>query len=109
MIQMRELASELTLGRESQQTNGTQETPPIWNAKQIEYDYDSTPLSPGIEAILERESEETEQHRLLMEREELRERLVEKQAEMDRLNLESSSEGPWTPQESFTPRHAKEE
>ena len=107
MIQMRELASELTLGRESQQTNGTQETPPIWNEKQIEYDYDSTPLSPGIEAILERESEETEQHRLLMEREELRERLVEKQAEMDRFNLENSSP-PMEP-ESFTPRHAKEE
>jgi len=96
LTQMRELALDLTQGRESAQTNGTTETPPIWSVRQSEYDYDSTPLSPGIEAVLERELEETAQARLLREREELQRHLLEKQAEMDRLASEPSlQQGPW--------------
>ena len=94
--QMREMALGLTLGRESPSPNGQQETEPIWNGKQIEYDYDSTPLSPGIEAVLERENEETEQARLLREREELQRALIETQREWERSQLsDQSNPGPW--------------
>lgn len=89
------LVVDLTQGRESPQTNGSQETWPTLNERPSEYDYDSTPLSPGIEAVLAREEHETEQARLLREREELQRTLIEKQSELERLNLEQSSPGPW--------------
>jgi|SRR5208282_497726 len=89
------LVVDLTQGRESPQTNGSQETWPTLNERPSEYDYDSTPLSPGIEAVLAREEQETEQARLLREREELQRTLIEKQSELERLNLEQSSPGPW--------------
>lgn len=106
MQTMRELVVDLTQGRESQRPTGTPETLPTYSEKQIEYDYDSTPLSPGIEAILEREEEETEQHRLLREREELQRELIEKQALLDRETLPDQSPGPWN---GSSPKHAMEE
>ena len=105
--EMRGLVVDLTQGRESQRTSGEVETPPILSEKQIVYDYDSTPLSPGIEAVIAREDQETEQARILREREELQELLIEKQAEMDRLTLEQSSDpGPWSSNGS-DPKHAR--
>ena len=102
----RKMVVDLTQGRESLSPTSTLETWQMQSARPIDYDDDSTPLSPGIEAVLDREETETEQARILREREELQERLIEKQAEMDRLTLESSSEeGPWTNGDS--PRHAR--
>jgi hypothetical protein len=106
METMRQMALDLTQGRESLQPTTTPETSQTWSEKPIGFDYDSTPLSPGIEAVLAREEEETEQHRLLREREELQALLVEKQTEMDRLGLEDSSEGPWN---GSSPKHANSE
>lgn len=106
---MRQMALDLTQGRESQQPTTTPETWPTLNEKQIEYDYDSTPLSTGIEAVLEREDQEiqeTEQRRLMRERAELQAQLVETQSEMDRLGLEDSSPGPWN---GSSPKHAPSE
>lgn len=107
MEQTRQMVVDLTQGRESQRPTGTPETWPMPSEKLLDFDYDSTPLSPGIEAVLEREENETEQARILREREELQEQLIEKQAEMDRLHLEQSSqEGPWS-SNGDNPSHAK--
>lgn len=102
----RQMVSDLTLGRESQSQTGMPETWQMQSARPIDYDDDSTPLSPGIEAVLEREEHETEHHRLQTERRELQEQLAEKQAELDRLTLEQSSEtGPWS--NGSDPKHAR--
>ena len=94
--EMRGLVVDLTQGRESQRTSGEVETPPILSEKQIVYDYDSTPLSPGIEAVIAREDQETEQARILREREELQRQLRERQAALDEFDLSTQSEsGPW--------------
>ena len=106
MREMREMVVDLTQGRESQRVTGSPETSQMWNEKQIEYDYDSTPLSPGIEAVLEREMSETEEARLLREREELQRQLIEKQNEMERATLPDPSPGPWN---GSSPRHASSE
>jgi uncharacterized membrane protein YccC len=106
MKETRQMVVDLTQGRESQSQTGTPETWPTQSERPIAFDYDSTPLSAGIEAVLEREEMETEQARILREREELQERLIEKQAEVDRLRLEQSSqEGPWS--NGSGPQHAK--
>jgi hypothetical protein len=89
--EMRMMVADLTLGRESPNPTGQPETLPTWNERPSEYDYDSTPLSPGIEAVGAREEAEKEQERLLREREELQRSLIEKQNELDRFDLETSS------------------
>jgi hypothetical protein len=106
MHETRQMAIELTQGRESPNQIGTQETWPMQSERPIAFDYDSTPLSAGIEAVLEREDKETEQARILREREELQEQLIDKQVELDQFNLEQSSqEGPWS--NGSDPRHAR--
>lgn len=108
MEQTRQMVVDLTQGRESQSPTGTQETWPTQNERPPVFDYDSTPLSPGIEAVLAREETETEQARILREREELQEQLIEKQAELDRSRLEQSSqEGPWS--NGDNPSHARKD
>ena len=108
MEQTRQMVVDLTQGRESERTTGTPETLPTQSERQITYDYDSTPLSQGIEAVLAREKAETEQARILREREELQEQLIEKQAELDRSRLEQSSqEGPWS--NGDNPMHARKD
>jgi hypothetical protein len=103
----RRMVIDMTQGRESQSPISTPETWPTPNERLSAFDYDSTPLSPGIEAVIEREESETEQARILREREELQELLIEKQAEMDRLTLEQSSDpGPWSSNGS-DPKHAR--
>jgi hypothetical protein len=105
--EMHEMVVDLTQGRESQSPSGQPEILLTPNERLSDYDYDSTPLSPGIEAVIERESQETEQLRIAREREELQRQLMEAQAELDRFDLESSSEsGPWNGQ---SPRHANQE
>jgi hypothetical protein len=73
---------------------------PTFGEMQTTFDYDSTPLSPGIEAVLEREAEETEEGRLLRERAVFQERLAELQAEELRRQSQNgsadSSPGPWS-------------
>ena len=107
MRETRQMVVDLTQGRESASQTGMPETSPTWNERPIAFDYDSTPLSAGIEAVLEREEMETAQARILREREELQERLIEKQNELDRLQSETSSEdpGPWS--NGSDPAHAR--
>lgn len=108
MKETRQMVSDLTLGRESQRPTGTPETWPTPNERPLDFDYDSIPLSPGIEAVLEREEQESTQERLRRERQELQEQLIEKQAEMDRATLEQSSQGgPWS--NGSSPKHAVSE
>lgn len=105
--QFRETLVDLTQGRESPNQTGETETSPIWNERQIVYDYDSTPLSAGIEAVLERENQETEQARILRERDALQRDYIEAQAKLESFDLETSSEtGPWN---GSNPQHAKPE
>jgi hypothetical protein len=94
----RSLMELMMLGRpvpESQETLSTFSKP-----LPMEFDYDSTPLSPGIEAVMERELEEDQQEVLMRERIALQERMRELQAEEMRLkgHVESadSSPGPWS-------------
>ena len=105
--EMHQMVVDLTQGRESASPTGTPETSPIWNERPIAFDYDSTPLSPGIEGVLAREEEESEQARLLRERDELQRQVMERQEELDRFDLEQSSEsGPWN--NGAGPKHAAE-
>ena len=105
MRETRQMVVDLTQGRESQSQTGTPETWPMQSEKPLAFDYDSTPLSAGIEAVLEREEMETEQARIRRERADLQEQLIEKQAELDQFNLEQSSqEGPWS--NGSGPEHA---
>jgi hypothetical protein len=69
------------------------------------FDYDSTPLSPGIEAVMSREAEEDLQEALMRERAEYQQRIMELEREnlarLDRQEVEDSSPGPWSaPEES---------
>ena len=89
--EMRQMVVDLTQGRESPSPNGERATAPMPIERPLTFDYDSTPLSAGIEAVLAREAEETEQARLLREREELQALLIEKQTELDRASLAESS------------------
>jgi len=75
------------------------------NESSMSYNYDDTPLHPGIEAIEQREREErqeTLQARLLRERAALQAQLMEVDARRQALELSDSS-GPWTDQENQEP------
>jgi len=103
----RQMVVDLVQGRPQQMTTGTRETEQTPSELPLIYDYDSTPLSPGIEAVLAREDEETsetlERRRLQMERADLQERMMETQAKLDHDTLVQSSNG--STSESH-PRHA---
>lgn len=95
----RHLMETLMLGREQVETT----TPPSSTSLSeplTTFDYDSTPLSPGIEAVLDREVEEDQQALLLRERRVLQERLStlqEEELKMMALNgSEDSLPGPWS-------------
>ncbi len=91
----RALVERLVLGRESPPTIYSSPPQQSWNEKPIGFDYDSTPLAPGIEAVLARETIENEQSRLLKERADLQAKLREMATEADRLGLEDFLPGPW--------------
>ena len=63
------------------------------------FDYESTPLSPGIEGVISREVEEDQLAASMRERRALQERMAELQAEEQRLSgqstLDDLSPGPW--------------
>jgi hypothetical protein len=82
---------------------------PSLNEELTSYDYDSTPLSPGIEGVISRELEEDQQDRLMTERRVLQTRLAELQEEENRRLAQTGaadgSPGPWsqTPEQFGTP------
>lgn len=92
--EMRGMVVDMTQGR-SQQPTTTPEMQPMSNGNSLVFDYDSTPLPPGIEAVIEREETETEQGRLLRERDELQRALRLKQEEMLHFTSQDSSSEPW--------------
>lgn len=95
LSEMREMVVDMTQGRVSQRMNGERVTLPTPNESSIDYDDDSIPTHPGIEAVLAREANETELARLAREREELQRELMDKQDEMLRLQSDDSSGQPW--------------
>jgi hypothetical protein len=94
--EIREMVVDMTQGRRMQAT-GQQEIASILPASDPSYDFDSTPLAPGIEAILQREDEESLQRVLLRERAELMGRLAELDNKRRDLEMtDDSDNGPWT-------------
>jgi hypothetical protein len=91
----RQMVVDLVQGRPLPTTTGPSETAPTLNELPLIYDYDSTPLSPGIEAVLAREEAETteahEQARLRTERIALQEKMMQAQANLDRFESGQSS------------------
>ena len=87
--QTRLMALDLTQGRESANQNGPTEIWPTPSEKQIVYDYDSTPLSPGIEAVLAREDSESQHEATLRERALLQEQMMEAQAKLEHLDSQA--------------------
>lgn len=100
----RSLVLDLVQGRVEQQSS-PQVTVPTENERQITYDYDSTPLHPGILAVEEREAEEQLQEVSLRERRVLQERMaelarLEEEKKQILSDLEEASPGPWNGQGS---------
>lgn len=93
----RRLLEIMMVGREPSPT--PEDLPTFSRPQPMEYDYDSTPLSPGIEAVIAREVEEDQLAVLMRERIALQERMREIQADQERLTtqstLDDSSPGPW--------------
>ena len=98
MTQATRLMEIMMVGREA--TPAPEPPPRSSNGPPTEFDYDSTPLSAGIEGVLAREVEEDQLAVLQRERAALQERMRELQEEQrleqDRSTLEDSSPGPWT-------------
>ncbi len=96
----RRLVEILTLGRPPESLAPTETSSTSSIEQPGVYDPDSTPLSLGIEAILDREREEDEQLRLMRERAALQEKLRATTLEWQRLTDQSASEdsspGPWS-------------
>ena len=97
MTQATKLMEIMMVGREPGPAEAT--SPHSLNLVPTEFDYDSTPLSPGIENVLAREGDEDQLQASLKERAVLQERIRELQDEqilqMDRDTSEQSSPGPW--------------
>ena len=85
LSEMRELAVTLMQGRPSPSQSTSELQVP---EQQTSYDYDSTPLPPGIEAVLVREENESAQAALMRERRELQTRLADLGMDLERLGLE---------------------
>lgn len=100
MRETRALVLDLVQGRAQPPPTGPQETPLIESERQITYDYDSTPLPPGIVAVEEREQQEAQLEASLRERRAWQERIAEArrketEAALMVADLEASSPGPW--------------
>jgi len=101
--QTREILETWKIAMVGRPSNGTSPEPPQFSMPQpTEFDYDSGPLSPGIEAVISRETEEDQLDRLLKERAVYQARmrdLIEEQNErLDQSHLEADSPGPWSEQ-----------
>jgi hypothetical protein len=92
MKETRELVTQLVLGREQPRPTGERETLPTSSENPNPFDYDSTPLSPGIEAVLARELEEDRLSALRRERLDLQERLAQVQTEQRRMQERTEEE-----------------
>jgi len=98
----RTLMENLMLGRGQSSTFPRDESSTLSPTELGIYDPDSTPLSPGIEAIMERETEEDQLELSMRQRAELQDMLREKAAELHALQLtdQSTSEDfspePWS-------------
>jgi hypothetical protein len=107
----RTLMETLMLGREP--TTSSETSTPFSPEQATTWDYDQTPLAPGIEATLEREAEEDVLLPLLREREESQRRIAELQEEIARNQARSESEdsspGPWVVPEATTPNGTEPE
>jgi hypothetical protein len=90
----KEFLEKMILGPPQIQTS-TPSTPSL-DEVPTTYDYDSTPLPPGIEAVISRELEEDQQDRLQTERAVLQARLAELQAQEMSNQAHDSSPGPWS-------------
>ena len=102
LAEMKDLALSLVQGRSQVPTTPTG-TEPTTSERSSTYDYDQTPLSPGIVAVEQREADEALQERLQTERRvfeqrrrELEQQISERQAILT--DLEASSPGPWNGQ-----------
>jgi hypothetical protein len=93
----RDLVTTLVLGREPPPPTTPLVTTPTPNGKVDAWDYDSTPLPPGVEGVLQREVSETEQARLLRERGDLQARADELIREWEALQVDDST--------AYSPRH----
>ena len=97
MTQVTKLMETMMVGRPEQ----TQPPSiPFSGEEPTSFDYDSTPLSPGIEAVLSREVEEDQLEASLKERAVLqgrmREILEDQERQMDQSTLDDFSPGPWS-------------
>jgi hypothetical protein len=91
----RELVTQLVLGRPGQ-TISEPETRPMLPESPVSWDYDLTPLDPGIEAVLEREQTESELAVGMRERAALQQRLSQLQEELiTQEATQNLSPGPW--------------
>lgn len=93
----RKMVETILVGRESLPTSNGQQ--PFSMEQPNLYDPESTPLSPGIEAVMYRESEEERLEVLQRERAVLQERMRELQEEENlqgRRESEDSSREPWS-------------
>jgi hypothetical protein len=102
--QTRALVMDILQGREMPQT-GQMVIEKIVPESSTSYDDTSSPLSPGIQAILDREEQETNevtlQQVLLRERQQLQERLMSVQEEIRTESLSDDSwSSPFEPQET---------
>jgi hypothetical protein len=108
MEMMMKMMETMVVGREPTPAPGPP-SPTSYPEMPTTFDYDSTPLSPGIEAVLGREEEEDQQVVLLRERAALQARMAELQVEemrrMERNGSEDSLPGPWSgrPEQSQNP------
>lgn len=97
MEETRRMVTDLVVG--PAQRTGQQETRPTSIERPKSYDSDSTPLDPGIEAVLRRESEETLEDSLLSERRHWQVKFAELEERNRELELETlreaGSPGPW--------------
>jgi hypothetical protein len=97
MKMMTKLVETMVVGREPTESQISQISLPEMPTT---FDYDSTPLSPGIEAQMEREMAENEEAVLLKERAVWQKRLAELQAEEMTRQAQNGSEdslpGPWS-------------
>lgn len=92
----RELVTALVLGREPPRQTSERATDETPSESSLTWDYDQTPLAPGIEMVLEREAKEEELRAGMRERAGLQQRLSQLQEEwMASQTAETLSPGPW--------------
>lgn len=89
--EMREMVLDILQGRQSVRT-GTTETVPIVNETPTNYDPELTPIPPEIQAVIDRETNETlELQHLLRERETLQQRAMMLEEEMSKYDSSTDS------------------